>query len=275
MDVLYSTLLGKYEQLNEVPQGIARGVRAVLFTDQSDLVSESWEVVVVEPAFPQDLIRSQRLIKILGHPLLRPYSRALYIDNSVELLETPTTILDRWLRSAPLAFPLHSFHDSLEMEFQEVRRQTLDSRERLDEQYGAYAAQCPQILQLTPLWTGIFARTPVAAAAKFFQIWSNHVLRYSRRDQLSILVAELEAGVPIERIALDNNLSESHRWPVRIGKQDILRKSALEDYRRLYEETKVGLDDCHSRTCSLEAELQAVRSSPPRRSWIRRANKQS
>ncbi|MEO8908191.1 MAG: hypothetical protein ABI310_08950, partial [Microbacteriaceae bacterium] len=57
---VYTSLLGGYEELNE--QEIARsGATTFLcFTDDPGLTSETWEIVLVEPRFPLDTVRSQR-----------------------------------------------------------------------------------------------------------------------------------------------------------------------------------------------------------------------
>jgi hypothetical protein len=45
------------------------------------------------------------------------------------------------------------------------------------------------------------------------RVWSDHVLRYSRRDQLSESVAFAVTGTAVKSITLDNLGSPLHEWP--------------------------------------------------------------
>ena len=71
--VVYTALFGETESL--VEQEVARrsNVRFVCFTDNSKLVSSTWEIVLVSPLFAADPRRSQRDIKIRGHESLSSY----------------------------------------------------------------------------------------------------------------------------------------------------------------------------------------------------------
>lgn len=211
--VIYTVLFGEYETLNEL-QVEDPSVRAICFTDNPNLTSSTWEIIQIEKIFKNDPIRSQRLIKILGHPVLERFKEWLYIDNSVRLLKTPSLILNDYLRSADLAIPTHSFRVSVTDEFHEVRAQSLDSPKRLDEQLQHYKMQFPSSLEIRPLWTGIIARRSSKQMQEWSEIWAQHVLRYSRRDQLSVIVALETVQVNFNRIEIDNFSSDYHQWPI-------------------------------------------------------------
>ena len=49
---------------------------------------------------------------------------------------------------------------------------------------------------------------------KFSEIWFSNVLRYSRRDQLSIIHSALQSNLMINGFYLDNHSSIYHQWPV-------------------------------------------------------------
>ena len=135
---LYTVLLGKYERLNALPKIAQQGIDAFCFTDDPDLRSTTWKVVHVVPEFALDSVRSQRLIKILGHPTLDAYDETLFIDGTVRLKVNPNEILDAWLADADLALPEHSFRATLDEEFEQVIVGKLDSRERVSEQRDHY-----------------------------------------------------------------------------------------------------------------------------------------
>ena len=72
----------------------------------------------VEPRLPTDLVRSERYLKIVGHPALAGYDRSLWVDPAVELREPPESFVDAWLEEADVAAPLHTFYRSVLAELQ-------------------------------------------------------------------------------------------------------------------------------------------------------------
>lgn len=217
---MYSVLLGGYESLNEQPkiaQAPHDGVRRILLTDDASRTSDFWEVVLVEPALADDPVRSQRLLKILGHPVLDEFETTLYVDNAVTLRSTPSVVLDAWLGDRDLAVPAHSYRTTILDEFDEILRLRYDDPARVYEQLVAYASHHAEALDVRPHWTAILARrrTPEVLAA--MRVWADHVLRYSRRDQLSAPLAL--ASIPsLRSIEIDNFESEHHRWPTDLGR---------------------------------------------------------
>jgi hypothetical protein len=239
---IYTVLMGKYEKLNPLPEIARTGIDAFCFSDDPTLTSETWKVVYVEPEFPLDSVRSQRLIKILGHPVLSSYDETLFIDGSVRLKVNPVTILDAWLSNTDLALPEHSFRDTVEEEFAEVLVGKLDSRERVTEQLDHYRKLFPRALKSRPLWTAIMARRTTPALDAFTRIWADHTLRYSRRDQLSVNVAVELSGVSVAVIPIDNHDSELHTWPVRTGLKKTIRTTDMVDYFEKYTYSQLEVD---------------------------------
>lgn len=219
---VYTALLGPYEDLSEQPVARDTTVPFICFTDRDDLESETWTIVRVELPFPFDLVRSQRYFKILGHSSLDEFEETLYIDNSVRLEATPDTILDAWLDDTDFALHRHSFRERVIDEFDEIVRLNYDDAARVNEQLLHYAEAYPDVLLERPYWNGMLARRRSPGVAVTMRIWFDHVLRYSRRDQLSANVAfSLGPAVP-KIVGDDNNVSEWHRWPV-----DVKRRASL------------------------------------------------
>jgi hypothetical protein len=211
--VVYSVLLGGYEELNDRHVSRPDNVDFICFTDNPNLKSNLWDFVHVSPLFPGDSTRSQRFLKIYGHPALKPYEKILYIDNSVALLANPSVLVDDWLADADVAFPLHSFHETLLDEFDAVTRLERDIHERVSEQLFHYHADDPEVLEQKPLWTGFFARRNNPEVADFSLNWFAHVARYSRRDQLSVLSALRQTpNLTVNRVEWDNHNSSYHEW---------------------------------------------------------------
>lgn len=242
MRAVFTALIGDYEQLNELTVPPEPGVDRICLTDNRELVSASWQVVQIEAAFPQDPIRSQRLLKISGHPALAGYFETLYIDNTVKLLAPVSEILDSWLADSDIAIPTHCFRASIFDEFQEVLASRLDSRERFVEQLDHYSAHYPEALGLRPFWNGIIARRQSPAVDTLGKVWSQHVLRYSRRDQLSLTVAIDISGSAVRRMEINNYSSPIHVWPVFSHRNLETRFSPLPDCFSIAEDLRSDLE---------------------------------
>ena len=217
--VVYTALFGGYEDLLEQPAAAASGVPFICFTDDPHLTSKSWKIRVVEPRFPADLQRSARTIKIVGHESLAGYDELLYIDNTVKLKVDPAALLDTWLRDQDFALAAHSYRRHVVDEFDIVIRQGLDDPARVLEQLTHYGADAEKALLEPPLWAAILARRATPHVAATMRLWLDHVLRYSRRDQLSIVIALASTALPFSAIDIDNRDSEWHEWPVASGRR--------------------------------------------------------
>ena len=223
--VAYTALLGRYERLND-DQAQSTSVRFICFTDDPQLTSDRWEIELIVPEFPLDLVRSQRVIKLRGHESLDEFDETLYIDNSVSLRRDATDLLDEWLADADVAIPLHSFRDSLTDEFAEVVASGLDDHHVVYEQFDHYAATQPEVLRARPLWCGMIARRQAPRVRAAFVVWLDHVMRYSRRDQLSVRAALATSGVIMDELEIDNHVSPWHTWPANLERNVAARLAA-------------------------------------------------
>jgi hypothetical protein len=217
--VVFTAMMGRYEQLNEQPIAKTTDVEFICFTDDPELTSESWTIRVVSPRFPMDSIRSARYLKTLGPTLLPEYDETLWIDNSVRLMASPDSLMDSWLSEADIAIPRHSFRASVMGEFDAVATDGYDDPARVYEQLIHYSTLRPEALSETPLWTALLARRRTPAVDAAMRLWLDHILRYSRRDQLSINFIAGSLGLHVTALEIDNMTSEWHEWPVRVAKR--------------------------------------------------------
>lgn len=222
---VYTALLGGYEELLEQPVAAQTDIPFICFTDDPALTSETWRIVLVEPMFPLDLVRSQREFKIRGHEDVAGFEETLYIDNSVLLKKAPDEILDAWLAEADYGVSLHSYRERVIDEFDEVVALNYDDAARVQEQLLHYADLYPDLIQQHPYWNGMIARrnTPEVQAA--MERWFDHVLRYSRRDQLSANVTLSLSGLRVKGVELENFESDLHSWPVEVARKIHLGKN--------------------------------------------------
>lgn len=212
---VYTALIGGYEMLNEQPVAARSDLPFICFTDAPSLRSDTWQIELVEPAMPSDPIRSARKLKIVGHPLLDDVDETLWVDNSVMLRVRPEEILDEWLTEADFAAPLHSYRDRLIDEFDAVVAAGFDDPTRVYEQVRHYLAERPDVLDAKPLFTALLARRRTPEVADMCRQWFTDVLRYSRRDQLSVLPAiDRSSLTRWQALELDTFTSRYHEWPV-------------------------------------------------------------
>jgi len=217
--VVFTSLFGRYDSLLDQPVARDSQARFICFTDDPDLTSDTWEIRVVQPAFAADPVRSARLHKILGPQTDVEYDVSLYIDASVRLKVTPEELVEAWLPDdADMALPTHSYRDNLIDEFDEVIRLNYDDRARVYEQLSDYARTAPEVLDARPHWTALLVRRRNERVAAAMRVWADHVLRYSRRDQLSVMLA-LGGDIDFRGIDIDNFESRFHQWPIVEGRR--------------------------------------------------------
>lgn len=253
-----TALIDGYEPLAEQPIAARSDLRFICVTDDPALTSDTWEIRVVEPAFPRDPVRSARRIKILVHEYVPDCDETLFIDNAITLRERPETILDAVLADHDLALVRHSFRESLTDEFVVVADDGLDDPSRVYEQLMHYTAAYPEVLDQRPFSAGFIARrrTPVVEAT--MRTWFDHLLRYSRRDQLSLNVALALHGLEPTTLALDNADNPLFTSAVPDGRRGERRSGA---YRAALRPPAVEIRAAEHRAKDLEARVVAAETT--------------
>ena len=212
---VYTVVMGDgYSLPKTVPQP---RVDYICFTNIPDLVPNGWSLKVVPPLLPADLVRSSREQKIRPHRWLRGYSRSLYIDASVQLIEKPLLLWDHLIKDElnVLGLMHHSYRDNILDEFEAVLKAGFDDKGVLAKQIEAYKKYFPKTLNDKPNWGGLLARRHnEPACIEAMEIWFANVMRYSRRDQLSLPVAMSVLSEDRYRVVSgDIHGAEFHIWP--------------------------------------------------------------
>lgn len=213
--IVYTCLFGRYEVLNEQTCPNRSGIGFICFTDLEKIKSTSWKLRRVPP---QDIgsDRDSRLPKLLPHHYLANYEQSLYIDNRVLLTSDPADLFDRFLPADGPGFavlPHHKRASAFE-EAEHVIAEMVDDEVRVREQIDAYRANG------FPDQSGLFAGTVILRRhnqpdiVQFDTMWCNHVLRYSKRDQISFPYCAWKLGLAFTTI--DERVSENpfFKWPV-------------------------------------------------------------
>ncbi|QAY74586.1 hypothetical protein ET445_15840 [Agromyces protaetiae] len=131
----------------------------------------------------------------------------------------PEEIFESWLGDGDYATCLHSFRETVLDEFDAVLELGYDDAARITEQLIHYAELRPAVLDQHPYWNGMFARRNAPAVHEMTDRWFDHVLRYSRRDQLSANFVFSEASIDLRVVDEDTNDSVSHQWPAGVGRK--------------------------------------------------------
>ena len=221
MLLVYTISIGSNYALQEVPKS-TKNVRFVCITDQQYEENEcGWEIDKVNPdVIRGDPHRSSRYYKILAHKLFPNHNRSIYVDASVKLTRDPEDIWKYLMPTKEHIFGgfYHSFRDTLLDEFHEVERKNLDYRFTLAEQFNTYKQFCPHLINSRPVWGGFLARQHNnSKCMQSMETWFHHVLRFSRRDQLSLPFSlSLMQASRVNLLSQDIFKSDFHeyRWKV-------------------------------------------------------------
>ena len=110
--------------------------------------------------------------------------------------------------------PYHSQFNLIN-EFNACANHKLDDQLRIYEQLNDYIKTNLNALKKRAFWGAILLRNHNhKKLVKFSEIWFSHICRYSRRDQLSIIHASLQAKISLNGFELKNSGSEYHKWPI-------------------------------------------------------------
>jgi hypothetical protein len=134
--------------------------------------------------------------------------------SSIKLKKAPDNLIYNLLRNNSWGAISHSFHKTLHQEFKAVEEQKLDTQCRIREHMDFYNEQSPSTLNSPVYWCGMIARNHrYKSVNNASSHWWNHVLRFSRRDQLSFPYIKERYIENIRVLELDNSSSDWHSWP--------------------------------------------------------------
>jgi hypothetical protein len=213
---VYTALYGNFDKLPEQPVRAASAVDFIAFVGDPALASRTWTVRHLPPRLPGDPVRSARFVKTHPHILLPDYDASLYIDCTVMLKQPPEALFDGLLfgRSETMACFRNNQRDNVPDEALTVLNLGYDDPDVYLRQLRAYADT--EYRGIVPLiWGGLLLRFHHhASVVAMMERWWEHVLRYSRRDQLSFSYLAEILDFPFVGHALDNENSVWHSWPV-------------------------------------------------------------
>ncbi len=184
--VLYTCLFGDYTDLDD-PYGDDPGdFERICFTDNKDLESRFWKIVVLEESGLGPRIDS-RLPKLLPHRYLKDFDLSLYVDGRIHFKTNPLDFArDEALGDSPLKCFVHPWRDCVYDEAEIVIEQGICPEAAVRRQMDGYRRR------------GYPARNGLAAGGilvrrhndprlvALMELWFSHVLHHNYRDQLSL-----------------------------------------------------------------------------------------
>jgi hypothetical protein len=222
--VIYTALVGAKEALGNPLAGLAPDASSdlaldfVCFTDNRSLQSPVWRFVYLDPShLPPE--RLSRRPKALPHEYFPDDPFSLYIDNTVSLKRLPT--------SADLA---HAQRPYLLRLFRATRRENLSQEADVIATLGYEASDelCTQ-LDFYARFRSIASITPFSTCtvllrehnhpqvARLGVAWWEHILGFSKRDQMSFDYAVKQTGAQIHYFDAQIGDNDWLHWHANLG----------------------------------------------------------
>ena len=172
-----------------------------------------WKLVPLS-GFPElDSPRLSRLPKILPHLFLPSHQLSIYIDTSVQLKHDFLSMIPEEDDPACLSFV--RLDRNLGEEFKGVAARRYDSLYHVAEQLESYGKSHPGFRQFQTLWGGLIVRRHFDQDVIAFGFrWALNVMRFSRRDQLSLPIAL--SDFPREKLGQIEGTDEASQLHTRI-----------------------------------------------------------
>lgn len=210
--IVYSVLVGGYEPIRP-PEVMDPNVRYILFTDNSALIVDHWEIVYFD-TLGLSPRRASRLPKLLPHHYLPDHDVSIYLDASLSLRVSDVSEMTKgWLQNYDIAAYPHFERDCIFDEIEECLRlgksdPTLTGvfYERLKKE------QFPRNWGL--LENAFLVRRNTPMMRRINELWCTEYMAGAERDQFSLMYILWRASIPYSVIKDVNNFRKSShlRW---------------------------------------------------------------
>lgn len=208
---VYTCMFGYSEFFADFDYGDP-GVDYVCFTDDPLLKSNVWRFVLVNnPAM--DSARLSKRYKHLPHLFLPEYDRSLYIDNTVKLKVTPSSIFERF-KDDQMVSLRHPERNCVYAEADVVKKALYDDLEIIDRQMELYRSL------RYPVNNGLNANPFLLRDHNSMDMrntcfeWHSQLLRFSKRDQLSWNFCVWLTGFSSTTVDEDVHSNSMFDWPI-------------------------------------------------------------
>lgn len=182
--VVYTALFGDYDELIDPPQEYD-GCVFVCFTDQKNIQSNVWRILLVEDdSLPPNIMN--RKYKMLPHIFLPEYKYSLYLDANIKLKSNPRVLLNKYLSNSLFVAPKHYCRSCIYEEAVDCIITQKDSTDKIVEQMKGYKKRgMPAKFGLSE--NNILLRSHnEPEVSTLMEDWWREIQNKSNRDQLSL-----------------------------------------------------------------------------------------
>lgn len=182
--VVYSAIIGDYDEVKE-PECVSRQFDYILFTNNPEITSNVWRIVLIDNPERLDNVRLARKIKIMGHEYLQGYDYSIWVDGKIKIKGDIQQYIETYKRNEPILCFNHYEKDCAYEEEKDCISQEKDIPEIIEKQMKRYRLEgYPEQNGLVD--TGFMVRELHNERVKrVMETWWDEVLSGSRRDQLS------------------------------------------------------------------------------------------
>jgi hypothetical protein len=182
--VVYTALFGAYDQLKD-PLVVDEEACYICFTDNRELKSAVWEIVVIE-SNGLDPRKSARAVKMLPNLIFKALNMSLWVDAKCLILQQTRTLVDE-LNSVNCNFACfpHSVRKSVKSEALACLVRGYDRPSKIMKQWLFYKSQGFKDTSHLVESTVLARKHNEPEVINFQMAWLQEVLRRSIRDQLS------------------------------------------------------------------------------------------
>lgn len=216
---LYSAFYGQPEPFNSNVFGRSLGsYRCIVFTDDQHLDVPDGVVKVVDPLRGLDPNRASRRCKLMPHRYLMETDWSIYIDNNAQIAVDPSHLIET-LRDRPEFFfaTRHPWRNCTYEEAVACIDAKKDSPEKIQYQMQHYCDLGFPKNQGLIHGGFLVRRHDHPNCAEFGDHWFEHILTYSRRDQLSAEFLAWCMGFEIGYIRETSEMKPLFDWPIFSG----------------------------------------------------------
>jgi len=178
---VYTVLIGAFDTLKSVNPEFKKEADFYLITNQ-DIRTQDY--IINKVVVHRDNRRASRKYKFNPHIYLPGYKYTIYLDGSIELLESPLMLVNKYLKHHNIAVLKHPWRDCIYDELVECRRLGLIGRKGSGKhETFLRMAGYPVNNGLTE--NGVMIRRKCVENARLSSLWYEIYNIYTQRDQLS------------------------------------------------------------------------------------------
>lgn len=182
--VIYSAITGNYDDVKE-PKYISDKFDHILFTNNPEIKSKVWKVILVDNKEGVDDAKLSKRIKIMGHEYLPEYDYSIWIDGNVMIKGDLSEYIEKYRDREPVLCFNHHENNCIYREKETCVMLKKDDPEVMEKQVQRYRLEgFPECYGMTE--NGVMVRDiHNERVKKVMETWWSEVLNGSKRDQIS------------------------------------------------------------------------------------------